>query len=54
MKATVSRADELAPVLVLAFLDHAQARGLFVDAARVRSPRDKARVEDQVTYVRES
>ncbi|AUX41722.1 uncharacterized protein SOCE26_031440 [Sorangium cellulosum] len=31
-----------------------QTRGLFVDAARVRSPRDKARVENHVAYVRES
>ena len=37
-----------------AFLDYVQARGLFVDPARVRSPKDKARVENQVPYVRES
>ncbi|WP_438032050.1 IS21 family transposase [Sorangium sp. So ce204] len=54
MKAIVLRADEVAPVLAPAFLDYAQTRGLFVDAARVRSPRDKARVENQVAYVRES
>ncbi|AUX45913.1 transposase [Sorangium cellulosum] len=54
MKAIVLRADELAPVLVPAFLDYAQTRGLLVDAARVRSPQDKARVENQVAYVRES
>ena len=50
----VNRADPLAPVLVDAFADYAQARGLFVDAARVRSPKDKGRVENQVPYVRES
>ena len=31
-----------------------QARGIFVDPARIRSPKDKARVENQVPYVRES
>lgn len=54
MSAIVLRADELAPTLTPAFLDYVQARGLFVDAARVRSPKDKARVENQVAYVRES
>jgi transposase len=54
MSAMVQRADELGPTLVPAFLDYVQARGLFVDAARVRSPKDKARVENQVSYVRES
>ena len=54
MSAMVQRADELAPTLVPAFLDYVQARGLFVDTARVRSPQDKARVENQVAYVRES
>lgn len=50
----VSRADALAPTIVEAFADYAQARGLFVDAARVQSPKDKGRVENQVPYVRES
>lgn len=54
MTAMVHRADELAPTLVPAFLDYVQARGVFVDTARVRSPKDKARVENQVAYVRES
>ena len=31
-----------------------QARGIFVDPARVRCPKDKPRVENQVPYVRES
>lgn len=52
--AIVSKADPLEPVLVPAFADYVQARGLFVDAARVRRPKDKARVENQVAYVRES
>jgi transposase len=50
----VSRADPLSPTIVDAFADYAQARGLFIDAARVQSPQDKARVENQVAYVRES
>jgi len=54
MTAMVKCADDLAPTLVPAFLDYVQARGLFVDPARVRSPKDKARVENQVAYVRES
>lgn len=53
-KAMVNVADPLAPTLVAAFLDYVQARGLFVDPARIRSPKDKARVENQVPYVRES
>ena len=54
MSARIARADELGPTFVPAFLDYIQARGLFVDAARVRAPKDKARVENQVAYVRES
>ena len=50
----VNRADPLAPKLVDAFADYAQARGLFVDTARVQSPKDKGRVENQIAYVRES
>lgn len=53
-KAMVKEVDALSPTLVAAFLDYVQARDLFVDAARVRSPKDKARVENQVAYVRES
>ena len=54
MSAMISLADPLAPTIVAAFLDYVQARGLFVDAARVRAPKDKGRVENQVPYVRES
>ncbi len=50
----VSRADRLSPTIIDAFADYAQARGLFIDAARVQSPQDKGRVENQVPYVRES
>lgn len=50
----VSRADALSPRIVEAFADYVQARGLFIDAARVASPQDKGRVENQMPYVRES
>jgi transposase len=53
-KAIVDQADPLAAKLVEAFADYAQTRGLFVDPARVRKPRDKPRVENQVAYVREN
>ena len=54
MKAIVKDPDAINPTLVAAFLDYVQARGLFVDPARIRSPKDKPRVENQVPYVRES
>lgn len=54
MKSVVRDVDALSPVLVASFADYVQARGIFVDPARVRSPKDKARVENQVPYVRES
>jgi transposase len=54
LKAVIVQADSLAPTIAAAFQDYAQARGLFVDPARVRSPKDKPRVENQVAYVRES
>jgi transposase len=53
-KAMIKDADALSPTLVDAFLDYVQARGIFVDPARVRSPKDKPRVENQVPFVRES
>jgi transposase len=49
----VVRADAQSPTLQKAFAEYAQARGIFADPARVRHPRDKARVENQVPYVRE-
>jgi len=52
-KAIVWRADPLDPVLVEAFLEYSQARGFVVDPARVRHPRDKAKVERSVPTVRE-
>jgi transposase len=53
-KAMINDPDALDPTLVPAFLDYVQARDLFVDPARVRSPKDKPRVENQVSFVRES
>jgi transposase len=54
MSSVIKQADALNPTLVAAFVDYVQARGIFVDPARVRSPKDKPRVENQVSYVRES
>ena len=54
MSAIIKDPDALNPTLVDAFLDYAQARGISADPARVRSPKDKPRVENQVPYVRES
>ncbi len=53
-KAMINDPDALTPTLVASFLDYVQARGVFVDPARVRSPKDKPRVENQVSFVRES
>lgn len=52
MKAIVAHADATEPKLNDAFREYAQARGFAVDPARVRSPRDKPRVERCVQYVR--
>jgi hypothetical protein len=54
MSAIIKMPGALNPTLVASFLDYVQARGIFVDPARVRSPKDKPRVENQVAYVRES
>jgi transposase len=54
MKAIVDQADATDPRFNAAFLEYAQARGFVVDPARVRSPRDKAKVERSVQFVRES
>jgi hypothetical protein len=40
-------------VVTPAFLEYAQARGFHIDAARVRKPKDKARVERSVQTVRD-
>lgn len=52
MKTIVEKADPLEPRLNQAFVEYAQARGFVIDPARVRSPKDKPRVERVVPYVR--
>jgi transposase len=49
----VVHASRTDPRLNPAFLDYTTARGLFADPARVQRPQDKARVENQIAYVRE-
>ena len=44
MKAIVARADRLETQITTTFQEYAQARGFFVDATRVRRPKDKPRV----------
>ena len=51
-KSIVQKADPLSPKITLAFLEYVQVRGFVVDTTRVRSPRDKARVERAVVDVR--
>jgi len=51
-KPVVQKADPVAPVFNRDFVEYAQTRGFEIDPARVRKPRDKARVERQVQYVR--
>ncbi len=53
MKAIVKRTDALEPIIIPAFLEYAQARGFHIDPTRTRAPRDKARVERSVSYVRD-
>jgi len=53
MSSAVVRAHATEPVLNRAFLEYSQWRGFLVDPARVRHPKDKPRVENQVAYVRE-
>src|SRR5258706_8779688 len=48
-KAIIVQPDALTPHVTLAFLEYAQARKFHVDPARVRHPRDKARVERAVS-----
>lgn len=51
--AAIVRASAQDPTIHPSFAEYAQARGFFIDPARVRHPRDKARVENQVPFVRE-
>jgi transposase len=52
MKPVVVNADPINPTFSVGWLDYAQACGFGTDPARVRSPRDKPRVERVVQYVR--
>lgn len=52
MSPVVVTADATAPRLSDTFVEYSQARGFSIDAARVRRPCDKPRVERQVPYVR--
>jgi len=54
MGAIVDKANPLEPRLNAAFVEYAQDRGFLIDAARVRHPKDKPRVERVVHYVRGS
>ena len=52
MSPVVADADPVNPTFTAGWLDYAQARGFGTDPARVRSPKDKPRVERIVQYVR--
>ena len=52
MSPVVADADPVNPTFTVGWLDYAQARGFGTDPARVRSPKDKPRVERVVQYVR--
>ena len=54
LKPVVDKADRLEPQWNREWLEYAQARGLVVDPARVRSPQDKGRVEAGVKFVQVS
>jgi hypothetical protein len=54
LKPIVDHADATEPRFNQAFVEYAQARGFVIDAARVRRPQDKPRVERTVRYVRGS
>lgn len=50
----IANADAVNPTFTLGWLDYGQARGFGTDPARVRSPKDKPRVERSVQFVREN
>ncbi|HEX2062878.1 MAG TPA: IS21 family transposase [Acidimicrobiales bacterium] len=54
LKAVVDQANATEPRFNQAFVEYAQDRGFAIDAARVRRPQDKARVERNVFYVQAS
>jgi transposase len=51
--AAVAGPDALNPRPTRAFLEYSQARGLLLDPARVRAPRDKPHVESGIRFSRE-
>jgi transposase len=54
LSAVIDKANPTDPRFNQAFVEYAQARGFLIDAARVRHPQDKPRVERMVSYVRRS
>jgi hypothetical protein len=54
MKSIVIVAENTAPRINDAFMEYAQSRGFVIDAARVRTPTDKPRVERVVHYVQQN
>ncbi len=54
LKPVVDKADRLEPRSNREWLEYAQARGVVVDPARVRSPQDKGRVENGVKFAQRS
>lgn len=52
MKPVIAAADAVNPQLTVGWLDYAAHAGFATDPARVRSPKDKPRVERAVQYVR--
>ncbi len=54
LKPVVDAADRLEPRWNREWLEYAQARGIAVDPARVRSPQDKGRVESGVKFAQRS
>ncbi len=52
LKPVVAQSDSVSPRFTAGWLDYAQHVGFVTDAARVRSPQDKPRVERVVQYVR--
>ncbi|HEX5881041.1 MAG TPA: IS21 family transposase [Actinomycetota bacterium] len=54
LRPVVTEADAVNPRLSTGWLDYAQHAGFVTDTARIRRPRDKARVERCVQFVRNS
>ena len=54
MKAAVAKADRYEPVFQRTFDLYAHYRGFVIDAAVVRSPKQKPQVERQIQFVREN